>query len=256
MTKHARRAERAWYEIRAAAETDATDIYVYDVIGEDFWSGGGVTAKQFVADLAAVATPRINLHVNSPGGAVFDGQAIYTALRNHPAEVTTYIDGLAASIASVISLAGDRVVMASNALFMIHDPSGGVLGTAADMRKMADILDRIKDTIVGVYVDASGGDPAAIAEAMAQETWYTAQDALDAGFVDEIAAPIPTTAMFDLSDFGYRHIPDALQRRSTAPAAEDRGAGSGAEPAQGGSPTTPKGDASEVFVPGIGFRHI
>ena len=194
---------RPWYSIRNASPGVA-EVYLYEQIGYDFWSGDGTTAKQFLADLRAIGAPQIDLHVNSPGGAVFDGQTIYNGLRNHPSQVTTYIDGLAASIASVIALAGDRVVMAENALFMIHDPWSGCAGTAEDMRREADVLDKVKETIVTVY-ERSGQDRSAIAQAMAEETWYTAEEALAAGLIDEIVGAQQIAASLDLSGLPYRN---------------------------------------------------
>jgi len=202
--------DRQWYEIKAETGS-AADIWIYEEIGENFW-GEGLTAKQFVTDLAALSVDHIALHINSPGGNVFDGQAIYNALQRHPARVTSHVEGLAASIASVVALAGDTVEMAENALFMIHDPYGMAMGTAADMRQMAEVLDKVRGTILGVYERKSGGDPEAILEAMAAETWYTAAEARAAGYADSVAAPVKAAALtrFDFNSLGYRHVPDAL----------------------------------------------
>lgn len=203
---------RPWYKIRNA-DNGVAEVYIYEQIGEDWWTGDGVTAKQFAQDLRAITAANIHLHINSPGGLVFDGQAIHTTLRNHPATVTTYIDGLAASIASVIALAGDHVIMAENALFMIHDPSGGCLGTADDMRKMAAALDAIKDSIVTVY-ERTGQDRALLEQAMADETWYTAAEALQAGFVDEVAGPQQVAAALTLDGLPFRNVGRVLSQRN------------------------------------------
>ena len=158
--------------------------------------------------------PTIHLHINSPGGSVFDGQAIYTAIKRHPADVISYVDGLAASIASVIALAGNTVVMAENALFMIHDPWGSASGTAADMRLTADILDKVKATIVNAYC-AKTGKPADEVEAMmTAETWMSAQEAVDEGFADEVSAEIQLAASFDLSRF--KNAPQNLGKRNSS----------------------------------------
>jgi ATP-dependent Clp endopeptidase proteolytic subunit ClpP len=143
-----------WYEIKSKA--DKAEIWIYDQIGEDFWTGGGVTAKGFQKELAEIKASQIDLHINSPGGSVFDGITIYNLLKQKSANITTYIDGLAASIASVIALAGNKVTMAENALFMVHNPSGMVMGTAADMRSLADVLDKIAGTMVNTYAGKSG----------------------------------------------------------------------------------------------------
>ena len=200
---------KQWYDIRDAAERRAA-IWVYEEIGENFW-GEGFTAKQFVKDLAALDVDAIDLHINSPGGNVFDGQAIFNALRSHPATVTTYIDGLAASIASVVALAGDRVVMASNALFMYHDPFGMVMGDAAEMRQFADVLDKIGDTIADIYVARSTHSPEEVRAGMAAETWLSADEAHAYGFVDEVADAMKVAARFDLSRF-HNAPPVALEQ--------------------------------------------
>lgn len=214
------KSERQWYEIKAESGSVA-DIWIYEEIGENFW-GEGITAKRFVEDLAALSVDHISLHINSPGGSVFDGQAIYNALQRHPASVTSHVEGLAASIASVVALAGDTVEMAANALFMIHDPYGMAMGTSADMRQMADVLDKVKSTIVGVYERKTGMDPEAILESMAAETWYTAAEAEAVGYADIVAAPVKAAALsrFDFVSLGYRHVPDALARVTTEGTAE------------------------------------
>jgi len=194
--------ERPWYTISAKAEE--ADLYIYDEIGAGFFEEG-VTARALVAELAALEVASIALHINSPGGSVFEGQAIFNAIRSHPARVTTYIDGVAASIASVVALAGDRVVMAANALFMIHDPFAAVIGTAADMRHMAEVLDQVTGTIRRTYLAKTRMAEDALARAMGEETWYGAREALEAGFVDEVREPLALAAggvrVFDLSRF-------------------------------------------------------
>jgi len=214
------KAERKWYQIEAQTGARA-DLWIYEEIGTDFW-GEGLTAKKFVEDLAALEVDHIALHINSPGGSVFDGQAIFNALQRHPASVTSHVEGLAASIASVVALAGDTVEMAANALFMIHDPYGMAMGTSADMRQMAEVLDKVKHTIVGVYERKTGLAPEAILEAMAAETWYTAAEAEAAGYADSVAAPVKAAALsrFDFKSLGYRHVPDALARVTTEGTAE------------------------------------
>lgn len=197
-----------WYSIKAKADKSA-EVWIYEQIGEDWW-GGGVTAKDFTKELKALDVDSIDLHINSPGGAVFDGNAIYNALKSHRASITTYIDGLAASIASVIALAGDKVVMAENALFMIHDPWGMAMGTADDMRSTADVLDKVKGTITGVYASRTGRDEDDIAADMKAETWYSASEALAAGFVDEVGAEMKLAACFDLTAMPFKHVPETL----------------------------------------------
>ena len=134
-----------WYEFKAL-ENGATEIYVYDEIG--FW---GITAKDFARDLKELDPKgEINLRINSPGGSVTDGIAIYNLLKNHKAKVNTFVDGLAASMASVIAMAGDTITMPENALMMIHNPWGGAMGDADELRKTADVLDKMKTALVNV----------------------------------------------------------------------------------------------------------
>ncbi|WP_294981644.1 head maturation protease, ClpP-related [uncultured Microbacterium sp.] len=214
-----RAAGRSWYRIHnETEEPDTAEVLIYEQIGESFW-GGGVSAKQFAEDFAAITAPNINVRINSPGGSVFDGQAIFNAIDRHPSKVTTHIDGLAASIASVIALAGDEVVMASNALYMIHDPWAAAVGDASEMRKTADLLDKIAGQLVDTYAAKSGQDPADIAEAMHAETWYTAAEALDLGLIDRIAGETSEEpgASFDMTPFNYRNYPG--RARALAPVA-------------------------------------
>lgn len=239
-------AERRWYEIKNAA-ADVAEVYIYDQIGYDWWTDGGVQAKNFMGELNAITSPEIHLHINSPGGSVFDGVAIYNGLVRHKAKVTTFIDGLAASIASIIALAGERVVMAENALFMIHNPWGGVQGDAADMRKMADVLDKIRDTLVNTYEARTSMSRDELVALLDAETWYDAAEALAAGFVDEIAGAQRVAASFDLSQFPFRHAPKAQAVKDS---------GTGGAPATGTSGGAPEPRNTEAFIPGIGFARF
>lgn len=185
-----------------------TNIYLYDEIS--WW---GISAEGFIKDLNEITSPIINLHINSPGGAVFDGTAIYNALRQHKSKIISYIDGLAASIASVIPLATSEIIMGENAFFMIHEPFSIVIGTSEDMRAEADLLDKVSKTISKIYQNKTGKEEHEIKEFMAAETWFTAEEALEAGFIDKIYKDKEEEAkakatMFDLSIFA--HIPDVL----------------------------------------------
>ncbi|MCI0690299.1 MAG: Clp protease ClpP, partial [Sporichthyaceae bacterium] len=133
----------------------------------------------------------IDLHINSPGGLVFDAVAIYSALRNHPATIDVSIDGLAASAASFVAMAGDSIAIQKPAKMMIHDAMGIVLGNAADMRIMAELLDELSDTIAQIYTDRAGGTVTAWRDAMRANggvgSWYSAQQAVAAGLADRVA---------------------------------------------------------------------
>lgn len=206
-----------WYRIRNLAAGSA-EVVIYDEIG---WFG--VSAQDFIRELRAIDATDITLRVNSPGGEVFDGIAIYNLLRDHPAKVTAYVDGLAASIASVIALAGDRIVMQPSSQFMIHDPWGGCVGNADDMQDMADRLAKHADGIAAIYADRAGGTVADWRQRMAAEVWYTAEEAVEAGLADEVGqhrapddAPVVDRArasVWDLSVFRYagrEHAPPPL----------------------------------------------
>ncbi len=208
---------KKWFEVKNQTATTA-EIYIYGDIGDSFW-GEGIAAKPFIDLLNTLREiPNILIHLNSAGGAVFDGIPIYNAILNHPAFVEIRIEGLAASIASVIALAGDKVVIADNAFFMIHDPWAGIMGTAEEMRAIATMLDQLKSSIIDTYVKHSNADAETIANWMAAETWFTAKEALAAGFVDEISTGVKVTASFDLSAF--KKLPDALRNELCACKAE------------------------------------
>ncbi len=189
-----------WYRIENAA-SGSPSVYIYDEIGYF-----GVTASDFVSDLNAIKADSIDVHVNSPGGDVFDGVAIYNALLNHSAQIHVYVDGLAASAASFITMAGDTVTMMKTATMMIHDASGLVIGNSADMAKMIDLLDQASDNIASIYADKAGGSVESWRSKMKDETWYTADEAVKAGLADEVAKGKATNKVstFDLSMYSYQ----------------------------------------------------
>lgn len=169
-----------WYSIKNINPA-TTEIYLYGVVGEY-----GITADDFIRDLADVKASNIVMRINSTGGEVFDGIAIYNAVKRHPANVTAYIDGLGASIASVIAMAADKLVMSPHTQMMIHEAQGFALGTAADMRQLADILDKSSDNIAAIYAERAGGSTAEWRSKMTAETWFSDQEAVDAGLADEV----------------------------------------------------------------------
>lgn len=238
---------KSWYAIRAAASS--AEILIYDEIG-----AFGVSAKQFAEDLKALgAVTTITLRINSPGGSVFDGIAIYNALKRHTARKVVTIDGLAASIASVVAMAGDEIVMPENAMLMIHDPSGVVIGTAPDMRAMADALERIKGGLVAAYRDKTGKPETVIQQLMAEETWMTAAEAVALGFADRVEKPVRIAASFDLARF--RRPPEAVlaafgtaassnEQEKTMTDTPDPAGTPAAPPAADSSPATPPDPAA------------
>jgi len=214
---------KKWFEIKN--KTDRAEIWIYEQIGEDFWTGGGTTAKSFQKELSGITASQIDLHINSPGGEVFDGITIYNLIKQHPANVTTYIDGLAASIASVIALAGDRVVMAENALFMVHNPFGMVMGTASEMRSMADVLDKVSGSIIGTYTGKSGKTDEEIKSLLDAETWMNADEAMAAGFVDEIAGKMDMAACAKfapvMEKLKFKNVPQDIAGEKEPPTARE-----------------------------------
>jgi ATP-dependent Clp protease protease subunit len=180
------------YYSPANSAGETSTIQIFDQIGEDWYGGSGLSAKQFSDVLNEIGNGPLLIEINSPGGNVWDGLSIYNQLRGRKAPVTTRVVGIAASIASIIALAGDRVEMADAALMMIHDPSGMASGTSEDMRKMADALDQHAEVLVGVYAKKTGKSPESIRAAMKAETWFTTEEALAFGLVDK---PIKQLAM-------------------------------------------------------------
>ena len=180
---------RNWYALTPKPSVSETEISIFDEIGMY-----GISAKQFITDLKAIpATDRIVLKIHSPGGEVFDGNAIFNALQRR-GNVEVQIEGLAASMATVISLAGMPVKMAANGFYMIHNPWGVAMGDAAELRDQAELLDKIRSNMVGAYAARSGQDPEQIQEWMDAETWFTAAEALSAGFIDQITDTLSLAA--------------------------------------------------------------
>ena len=193
---------KSWYTIRA--RDGGAEVLIYDEIG-----AYGVSAKGFLAELGALPDETaIDLRLNSPGGSVFDAVAIHNALSRHAGPVTVWIDGIAASAASYIAMAGDAIVMPENAFVMIHDPSGMVIGTAADMRDMAGTLDKIAGSMLRGYAARSGRPEDEIAALMTAETWFGAAEALEAGLATRLAEPVRIAASFDIARF--RNAPPEL----------------------------------------------
>ncbi|MGR3392823.1 head maturation protease, ClpP-related [Sagittula sp.] len=192
----------SWYAIRARGT--GAEVAIYDEIG-----AYGVSAKGFLAELGALpeGTP-VDLRLNSPGGSVFDAVAIHNAIKRHEGTVTVWIDGIAASAASYIAMAGDEIVMPENAFLMIHDPAGLVMGTAEDMRAMAEALDKVKGSLVSGYAAKSGRTPEEVSALMAAETWFDAGDAVAQGFADRLIEPVRIAANFDIGRF--RNAPPVL----------------------------------------------
>lgn len=199
--------QESWYSIKALSKGTA-EVLLYDEIG--MW---GITAQQFARDLkAAGELSLINLHIHSPGGDVFEGTAIYNLLVNHPARVNVFIDGLAASMASVIAMAGDTIYMPENAMMMVHKPWGIQGGDADDMRRYAELLDKVEATLVMSYVRKTGKSEDEIKSLLKDETWMTGREAVEAGFADQLTEPLAAAAQLTSQRMQeFNHMPEALK---------------------------------------------
>lgn len=219
-----------WYSIRAHARAasdsapKSAEVYIFGDIGESWWEET-VTARQFVKDFAAIEATDITVRINSYGGSVPDGTAIYNAIKRHPGHVTVSIEAAAYSIASLIAMAGDSVEMADNALLMIHAPWGRVVGNSTDMRDMADTLDKYAHAMSSSYVAKSGKSQEDILALLldGQDHWFSAQEAFEAGFVDSIVNAIPIAASAAIPAAALSRYPSAAGRhpvsQPAAPAA-------------------------------------
>lgn len=172
-----------WTPFAAEADRGAT-ISIYDMIGVDPWTGDGVTAKRVSGVLRALGEKPVTVNVNSPGGDMFEGLAIYNLLREHPAEVTVRVMGLAASAASIIAMAGDRVEMGLGSFLMIHNSWGVVVGNQQDMRESAAVFAEFDAAMADIYAARTGRGAAEIGAMMASETWLRPESAIEAGFAD------------------------------------------------------------------------
>lgn len=214
---------KKFWRIDAKADGKApADIYIFDVIGQDFWTGEGVTAKQFVSDLAPLAGRDLVLHLNCAGGDMFEGFAILAALDNHKGAKTVVVESLAASMASVLAMAADkgRVQMAQNAYLMLHNPRGAVWGEVKDLERMAGLMKSLREKMVAAYKRHSTLTDEQLAAALDAETWYDAAQAKAAGLASEIVGEIKVAAALDGAALEGAKVPDAI-RALYAPAAED-----------------------------------
>jgi ATP-dependent Clp endopeptidase proteolytic subunit ClpP len=252
-----------WFRIeKPANKTRADDkdvavatVYIYDEIG--FW---GVSAKDFADEINALDVDEIKVHINSPGGEVWDGITILNTLRGHPAKVTTIVDGVAASSASFIAMGGDEVVMMRNSELMIHDAWGMAVGNAADLADLAARLDAMSDNIASIYAEKTGGTTEEWREFMRAETWYSAQEAVEAKLADRVdssnAARTDAKNKFDLTIFNYAgrdHAPSpARTPRASAPGTTTEEKPMADEPASPAEPeveTPPQASTTEADPP-------
>ena len=178
---------KKFWKFNAKENSDEGELLLYGDISDSTWWGDEITPKNFKEELDSLGDIKtLNVYINSGGGDVFAGQAIYSMLKRHSATVNVYVDGLAASIASIIAMAGDNVKMPKNAMLMVHNPWSFGMGNANDFRKLADDLDKVRESMISVYEDKTGMGKESIVELMDAETWMTAEEAIEFGFADEI----------------------------------------------------------------------
>jgi len=207
------------FEIQAAA--DEATIYLYDTIVSDdttadWW--GGVSPNQFVMALNQITAPVIHLRINSPGGDVFAARVMELAIRQHVSKVIAHVDGYAASAASGLALACDEVEIAKGGFFMIHKAWSMCWGNSDDMLKLADLLDKVDESLVENYVDETGQEPDQVREWMKAETWFNAEESLKFGFADRMAET-EAKATWDMSV--YDKAPKITPTEETPPPAND-----------------------------------
>lgn len=208
------------FHVKMLADSQA-EILIYEEVGDGFF--GGVSAKLFAEELKAIGkVDTINLHINSPGGDVYQGLAIYNTLKQHGAKVVVDVDGIAASIASVIAMAGEKIRMRQGTMMMVHDPWSIMAGGAEDFRKTADVLDKIKENIVDVYKARTGMDLRNIRRMMTEETWMSAEEAVSHGFATEVVKDAKAIAA-KLDKTIFRNAPQEwLEQQEQAESIEKR----------------------------------
>ncbi len=198
--------DKSWYSLKA--QNGNAELMIYDEIG-----GWGISAQQFARDLQGLGKiGTLTARIHSPGGDVFDGMAIYNMIKGHPAHKVCHIDGLAASMASVIAMAFDEVIMPENAMMMVHKPWGGTLGDADAMRKYAELLDKVESNLVGAYQQKTGLSDEVLHALLADETWLTGREAVEKGFANTLTEPLQMAASLNskrLKDF--TNMPEALK---------------------------------------------
>lgn len=201
----------AGYQFKAAKNDAEAELIIYGEIGDELF--GGVSAQQIAEDLRASPNlKRIVVRMNSPGGSVFDGIAIYNLLTQNKARVEVYVDGIVASAASVIAMAGRPIHMAENATMMIHDPWHMAIGNARELRALADSLDKVADAMALTYSRRSGNELNVVRAWMEQETWFSAEEAKAAGFADTLEESRRMAASFDPLAWRkrFRHPPEGV----------------------------------------------
>lgn len=213
-----------WYAITMKEGKDEAEVRIYEDIGTF-----GVSAKRFSDDIERLKVSKLHVRLNTYGGEAFDGIAIHNALRAHPADIIIHVDGIAASSGSIIAMSGDEIHMAENAFLMIHDARGGVFGEAEDMRKYAEVLDKLNDTIASTYQVRAGKSRKYWRDKMAEESWFTAKEAKEEGLADSITErETAAKNRFDFKAYNHlEHVPETVlqawgKQQTQAPEASER----------------------------------
>ncbi len=193
--------QKKWFEIKNAKEDSVAKIYIYSEIGE--W---GVSASDFANEFNRIESDEIELHIDSVGGYVHMGIAIYNIMKQSNKTVVAYVDGVAASIASVIALAADKVIIPDNALFMIHEAWGVVGGGSEDFRKEADLIEKINNQIANIYVEKTGKKLDEVLKLMKEETWYNGTEAVEAGFADDVSESLNIAAKHNIDKSNFKNL--------------------------------------------------
>lgn len=211
---------KKFWEVKQLENSEA-DIYIFGEIVSYKWDDEDTTAASFQKDLKSLGdVETINVHINSPGGNVFEGIAIGNMLKQHKAQVIAHVDALAASIASVIVSSCDKVIMPENSMLMIHNPWSGIVGNAKALRKQADDLDKIAESSVITYLSKSGQklSEEKIKQIMDEETWLSAADAYEIGLCDEVTLTNQIAACVNEKLFqSYQNVPDRLRKIEQTP---------------------------------------
>lgn len=197
------------------AKDKSAEILIYDDIGEGWL--GGISAKSFADEVKKLGKVNdINVRINSYGGSVFDGLAIYNTLKKTNARIKVYIDGIAASIASIIAMAGDEINIAENGFMMIHDPWIVAAGTSQELREQADIMDKVRDSLLDTYVKRTDGNRDIISDMMTEETWLSAAEAVEGGFADSMTEEVQMAASINPKLAAkFKHIPEQITQEKS-----------------------------------------
>lgn len=226
---------QTWYHLKADADKPPV-LSIFDDIG-----AYGVSAKNFLNDLRAVASDTVDVEINSPGGDVFAGLAIYNGLRASGKTINVKVLGLAASAASLIAMAGDSIEMPENSFMMVHNPWGFAMGGADEMRSTADVLDKIGASLVATYAKRTGKSDEEITALLAAETWMTAQEAVDAGFATTV-----TPALAVRASYSEERLPEAVRLafKAQAPEAPATAAPAAEQPPEDAAPQATEAPAA------------